>query len=211
MLFHLFFLPFFLTYILPYLYFPLRIDLLRFHAGCCKRRPNLAFVISFYFVVHFDWWMRASVVLGLVFSIPGQEIGFGKRLRVVRRKATLNQSINQLPVLFSYWDSIESAATVHTWRVYCCCLLSWVWNCYVVIDQNGHILFISASGSWWQTAWTSPLWEPLHEGGEPEHWYDADVWLLLLKNFMMIMMTADFVCCWPYIGLLQCILYCLVL
>ena len=38
--------------------------------------------------------MRASVVLGLVFSIPGQEIGFGKRLRVVRRKATLNQSIN---------------------------------------------------------------------------------------------------------------------
>jgi len=38
--------------------------------------------------------MHASVVLGLVFSIPGQEIGFGKRLRVVRRKATLNQSIN---------------------------------------------------------------------------------------------------------------------
>ena len=34
----------FLTYLLPYLSFPLRIDPLRFQAGCCKRRLNLALV-----------------------------------------------------------------------------------------------------------------------------------------------------------------------
>jgi len=34
----------FLTYLLPYLSFPLRIDPLRFQVGCCKRRLNLALV-----------------------------------------------------------------------------------------------------------------------------------------------------------------------
>jgi len=39
-----FFLHLFLTYLLPYLIFPFRINPLRFHAGCHKRRLNLALV-----------------------------------------------------------------------------------------------------------------------------------------------------------------------
>jgi len=31
--------------------------------------------------ISFDWCMHAFVVLGLVFSIPSQEIGLGKHLR----------------------------------------------------------------------------------------------------------------------------------
>ena len=46
-----FFLHFFLTYLLPYLSLPLRIDPLRFHAGCRKRRFNLALVFSCLFCV----------------------------------------------------------------------------------------------------------------------------------------------------------------
>jgi len=45
------FLHFFLTYLLLYLSFPLRIDPLRFQAGCCKRRLNLAFVCLCLFCV----------------------------------------------------------------------------------------------------------------------------------------------------------------
>ena len=44
MLTHVSFFHFFLTYLLSYLYFPLRTDLLRFQAGCRKRTLNLAFV-----------------------------------------------------------------------------------------------------------------------------------------------------------------------
>ena len=46
---------FFLTYLFPYLSFPLRIDPLRFQAGCCKRRLNVAlvFLSSFCVVVRF--------------------------------------------------------------------------------------------------------------------------------------------------------------
>jgi len=60
----------FLTYLLPYLSFPLRTDPLRFQAGCRKRRLNLALVFLRLFCVYyisFDWWMRAFVVLGLVY------------------------------------------------------------------------------------------------------------------------------------------------
>jgi len=81
---HLSFFHFFLTYLLPYLSFPLRIDPLRFQAGCRKRRLNLAVVFCVYIVlwyISFDLRMRAFVVFSLVFSIPSQEIGFGKRLR----------------------------------------------------------------------------------------------------------------------------------
>ena len=85
MLFHLsFFLHFFLAYLLPDLSYPLRIDSLHYQARCHKRRLNLALVFCVYFVLNyicFDWRMRAFVVLGLVFSIPNQEIGLGKRLR----------------------------------------------------------------------------------------------------------------------------------
>ena len=45
---------------------------------------NLALVFCVYFLlryISFDWWMHAFIVLGLVFSIPSQEIGLGKRLR----------------------------------------------------------------------------------------------------------------------------------
>jgi len=65
-----FFLHFFLTYFLPYLSFPLRIDPLRFQAGCRKRRLNLASVFCAYSVlwyISFDRRMRAFVVLVLVF------------------------------------------------------------------------------------------------------------------------------------------------
>ena len=48
----------FLSYLLPYLSFPLRIDPLHFQEGCCKMRLNLALVLVVYFVlwyISFDW------------------------------------------------------------------------------------------------------------------------------------------------------------
>ena len=59
------YLHFFLTYLLPYLSFPLRIDPLRFQIGCYKRWLNLALVCLCYFMLYytsFDWWLRAFVV-----------------------------------------------------------------------------------------------------------------------------------------------------
>ena len=72
-------LSFFLTYLLPYLSFPLRIDLLRFQAGCHKRRLNLAlaFCVS---LDHFGFVFSNFVLLGLVFSVPSQELGREERL-----------------------------------------------------------------------------------------------------------------------------------
>jgi len=40
--------------------------------------------------------------------------------------------------------------------------------------------FPSASCAWWSIAGTSPLWEFMHEGCEPEHWYEA-FWLLIFR------------------------------
>ena len=40
-------------YLSPYLSFPLRTDPLRFQAGCCRRRLNLALVFCVYFVEDF--------------------------------------------------------------------------------------------------------------------------------------------------------------
>jgi len=48
---------FFLTYLLPYLSFPLRTDPLCFQARCRKRQLNLALV--FCVVVHFFWSVNA--------------------------------------------------------------------------------------------------------------------------------------------------------
>jgi len=48
----------FLTYLLPYLSFHLRIDPFRYQAGCHKRRLNLALVFCIYFVlscISCDW------------------------------------------------------------------------------------------------------------------------------------------------------------
>jgi len=47
------FLHFFLTYRLPYLSFPQRIDPLHFQAGCRKRRLNLPLDFRVCVVVHF--------------------------------------------------------------------------------------------------------------------------------------------------------------
>ena len=77
-----FFLYFFLTHLLPYLFFPLRIDLLHFHARRHKRRLDLALVF-FSVVVYFFWLASACFccVRFSLFSIPSQEIGLGKRLQ----------------------------------------------------------------------------------------------------------------------------------
>ena len=50
------------------------------YLGCPGKRV-VKHVCVFVFYISFDWWMRAFVVLRLVFSIPSQEIGLGKRLR----------------------------------------------------------------------------------------------------------------------------------
>ena len=72
---------FFLTYLLPYLSFPLRTDPLYFQARCRKRQLNLALV--FCVVVHFFWSVNACFccVRFSFFSIPGQEIGLVKHAR----------------------------------------------------------------------------------------------------------------------------------
>ena len=67
-----------------HLSFHLRIDALRFQAGCRKRRLNLAlvFLCLFCVVVHFFWLMSAcSFCVTFSFSIPCQQIGLGKRHR----------------------------------------------------------------------------------------------------------------------------------
>ena len=79
-----FFHHFFLSSLLPYLSFPLRIDPLHFQARCWERQLNLAFVFYTYLVLYyisFDWWMRAFVVLGLVLSIQAKRLAWGNRLR----------------------------------------------------------------------------------------------------------------------------------
>ena len=74
-----FFLHFFLTYRLPYLSFPLRIDPLRFQGGCHKRRLNLALVFSCLFcvVVYLFWLVNVCFCcVGFsFFSIPRDWFG----------------------------------------------------------------------------------------------------------------------------------------
>ena len=115
--------PFFFTF--PCLSPPLLVfsfeNPLCFHAGCRKRRLNLALVFVFILCCStFDWWLRVFLVLGLVFSIPSQETGLGKRLQndlfCVERdvKAQFNQSIHlQLKEAFiSYlWGRIGRQCT----------------------------------------------------------------------------------------------------
>jgi len=50
----------FLTYLLPFVSFPLRIDPLRFHARCCKKmtKPGFSFLCLFCVVVHFFWYVN---------------------------------------------------------------------------------------------------------------------------------------------------------
>jgi len=96
-----FFTFFLLTFSLTYS-FPLRIDPLRFRVGCRKRRLNLALVFLCLFCCNtfFDWWMRAFVVLGLVFSytkpsdwLAETSVKWPILCRVGRKITT--QSINQ--------------------------------------------------------------------------------------------------------------------
>ena len=76
-----FFLHFFLTHLLLYLSFPLRIDPLHFQVGCRKRWLNLA--LFFCAVVHFFWLANVCFcgVRFSFFSMPSQEICFGKRVQ----------------------------------------------------------------------------------------------------------------------------------
>jgi len=84
------------TYLLPYLSFLLRIDPLRFQAGCRKRRlpvnQVLVFLCLFCVVIHFFWLVNVCFCCvwfgffhtkpkGLVLSTPSQKIGLGKRLQ----------------------------------------------------------------------------------------------------------------------------------
>jgi len=94
----------FLTYLLPYLSFPFKIDPLRFQAGCRKRRLNLTLVVLCLFcaVVHFFWLVNVSFYcVRFIFSVPSHETGLGKRLGndlfCVQWdvKPELNLSINQ--------------------------------------------------------------------------------------------------------------------
>jgi len=84
-----------------------KIDPLHFQAGCRKRRPNLASFLCGYFVyISFDWWIRAFVVLGLVFSILSQETGLGKSLRnylfCVKWDVTKNHKLINQSYIASY-------------------------------------------------------------------------------------------------------------
>jgi len=51
-------------------------------AGRPSHWASAHILVCVYFVLYisFDWWMHAFVVLGLVFSMPSQEIGSAKRL-----------------------------------------------------------------------------------------------------------------------------------
>ena len=110
-------------------FFLFRINPLCFQAGCRKRRLNLVLVFVFIWgwVLCFDWWMHAFVVLS--FFIPSQEIGFGKSLRNglvwcwVGCKTTtqsINQSILCLWSCCRYW-SLRMHQTVwrERWRPAC--------------------------------------------------------------------------------------------
>ena len=91
----------FLTYLLPYLSFTLRRDPLRFQARCHKRRLNPTFFVYFVlWYISFDRWMRAFVVLCLVFLLTKPRDWLGETFpkwpmlcRVGRKTTT--QSINQ--------------------------------------------------------------------------------------------------------------------
>ena len=91
-----FFFTLFLTYLLPYLSFPLRLDPLGFQAASCKRRLNLASVFCLFCItVLFFWLLNACFCCArFIFSIPNLE----KRLRndlfcvVWDVKPQLNQS-----------------------------------------------------------------------------------------------------------------------
>ena len=76
-----FFFTYFFIYLLPYLYFPLRSDPLRFQAGCRKRKLNLALVFFVYFMLQNILVGECMLLLCWVFSTPSQEIVLGKHVR----------------------------------------------------------------------------------------------------------------------------------
>jgi len=74
----------FLTYLLTYLSFPLRIDLHHFQAGCRKKRLNLALDFFVFILFSSTLLLIGECMLLCVkfsFSMPSQEIGSGKRLQ----------------------------------------------------------------------------------------------------------------------------------
>jgi len=97
-----FFLHFFLTYLLPYLFFSFENRSAPFPGRMPLKatKPGFSFLCLFCCNTFFDWWMRAFVVLGLVFSYTKQSDWLAETsvkwpiLCRVGRKIT-TQSINQ--------------------------------------------------------------------------------------------------------------------
>jgi len=67
------FLHFFLTYFLPYLSYALRVDPLRFQAGCRKKvtKPGFSLLCLFCVVLHFFWLVNACFCC-VTFGFPCQ-------------------------------------------------------------------------------------------------------------------------------------------
>ena len=141
-------LHFFLTYLLPYLSFPLKIDLLCFQAGCCKRRLNhaLVFMCLFCVAVHFFWLLNACFCCGrfsFFHAKPRDWLGVTSPkwpiLCRVGRKIQLNQSVsyNCFSVTVTYlvdrwlhWDVMFFDPSV------CMCVHACIWACLAVALCN---------------------------------------------------------------------------
>ena len=113
----IFFLNFFLTHLLPYLSFPLKIDPHRFQVGCRKRRLKLSLVFVFIFLccgTFFDWRMHAFAVLGLVFfPYQARSPKWPILCRVGRKTTTQSIKINQESVSV---QNLGYALCIGGWR-----------------------------------------------------------------------------------------------
>ena len=74
--------PFFFTYLLPYLYFPLRSDPLRFQAGCRKRRLNLALVFLCISCCRTFWLVNACFCCVGFFPHQAKRLAWGNMSEV---------------------------------------------------------------------------------------------------------------------------------
>ena len=106
-------------------FFPLRIDPLRFQAGCRKRRLNLAsvFLCLFCVVVHFFWLANACFCcVSFSFSVPNEELDLGNVSEMtyfcrVGRKTT-TQSISQWTNMTSCRKPEVHNVSQHDYRLY---------------------------------------------------------------------------------------------
>jgi len=114
-----FLLHFFLTYLLPYLSFPLRIDPLLFQAWCRKRWLNLAFFCVCFVLQYIscDWWMRTFVMLGLGFSQtkPGDWLGETSPKWLFCVEWGIKPQLSQcelIEMLFGMWTQMDPRSLV---------------------------------------------------------------------------------------------------